>query len=149
MVQAAEAAVDAGVVGVWAQGNSGPAPGTGNQPSSSDKVISVGAVSKYFAFIQATANVTGPAPVPAAAQNVDTGGAGFGPTIEGKHIGPAPYVPAMAVAKPEVPAANRNLGCSIDQGPDNVSEEARPFPAGSLTGKIALIERGVCNFSDK
>jgi subtilisin family serine protease len=149
MVQAAEAAVDAGVVGVWAQGNSGPAQGTGNQPSSSDKVISVGAVSKYFAFIQATANVTGPAPVPAAAQNVDTGGAGFGPTIEGKHIGPAPYVPAMAVAKPEVPAANRNLGCSIDQGPDNVSEEARPFPAGSLTGKIALIERGVCNFSDK
>ena len=25
----------------------------------------------------------------------------------------------------------------------------RPFAAGSLTGKIALIERGVCNFSDK
>ena len=24
-----------------------------------------------------------------------------------------------------------------------------PFPAGSLTGKIALIERGVCNFSEK
>jgi subtilisin family serine protease len=149
MVQAAESAVDAGVVGVWAQGNSGPAQGTGNQPSSSDKVISVGAVSKYFAFIQATANVTGPAPVPPAAQSVDTGGAGFGPTIEGKHIGPAPYVPAMVVAKPEVPAANKNLGCSIDQAPDNVSEEARPFPVGSLIGKIALIERGVCNFSDK
>jgi subtilisin family serine protease len=149
MVQAAEAAVDAGVVGVWAQGNSGPAQGTGNQPSSSDKVISVGAVSKYASIVQSVANVTGPAPVPAAAQNVDTGGAGFGPSIEGRHIGPAPYVPAMAVAKPEVPAANKNLGCSIDQGADNVSEEARPFPAGSLTGKIALIERGVCNFSDK
>jgi subtilisin family serine protease len=142
MVQAAEAAVDAGVVGVWAQGNSGPAQGTGNQPSSSDKVISVGAVSKYFAFIQATANVTGPAPVPPAAQNVDTGGAAFGPTIEGKHIGPAPYIPAMVVAKPEVPAADKNLGCSL-------AGDARPFVDGSLTGKIALIERGTCNFSDK
>jgi subtilisin family serine protease len=149
MVQAADAAVDAGVVGVWAQGNSGPAQGTGNLPSASDKVISVGAVSKYAAIVQSTANVTGPTPVPAAAQNVDTGGAGYGPPIDGRHIGPAPYVPAMAVAKPEVPAANKNLGCSIDQGPNNVSEEARPFPAGSLTGKIALIERGLCNFSDK
>jgi subtilisin family serine protease len=146
MVQAAEAAVDAGIVGVWAQGNSGPAQGTGNLPSASDKVISVGAVSKYSAVILATANVTGPPPVPAAAQNVDTGSAGFGPPINGKHIGPAPYVPAMAVAKPEVPASQKNLGCSLAPTED---EAARPFPAGSLTGKIALIERGTCNFSDK
>jgi subtilisin family serine protease len=142
MVQAAEAAVDAGVVGVWAQGNSGPAQGTGNLPSASDKVISVGAVSKYSAVILATANVAGPPPVPAAAQNVDTGGAGFGPPINGQHIGPAAYTPAMVVAKPEVDVSQKNLGCSL---PNDV----RPFVDGSLTGKIALIERGVCNFSDK
>jgi subtilisin family serine protease len=147
MVQAAESAADAGVVGVWAQGNSGPAQGTGNQPSSSDKVISVGAVSKYAAIIQSTANVTGPAPVPPAAQNVDTGGAGFGPPIDGRRIGPAPYVPAMVVARPEVPAAQKNLGCSLNTNADDPA--GRPFAAGSLTGKIALIERGVCNFSDK
>ena len=27
--------------------------------------------------------------------------------------------------------------------------DVSPFPAGSATGKIVLIERGVCNFSDK
>ena len=43
MVQAAEAAVDAGVVMVFAQGNSGPAEATGNSPANSPKVIAVGA----------------------------------------------------------------------------------------------------------
>ena len=47
MVEAAESAVDAGVVGAWAQGNSGSATATGNLPSAFDKVISVGAVTKY------------------------------------------------------------------------------------------------------
>ena len=73
MVEAAESAVDAGVVGVWAQGNSGPATATGNLPSASDKVISVGAVTKYATLIQSTVNVTAPPPVPASLQNLDTG----------------------------------------------------------------------------
>ena len=39
-------------------------------------------------------------------------------------------------------ATNKTLGCSL-------AGDASPFPAGSLTGKIALIERGICNFSEK
>jgi subtilisin family serine protease len=130
MVQAADSAVDAGVVGVWAQGNSGPATGTGNLPSASDKVISVGAVTKYATLIQSTVNVTAPAPVPASLQNLDTGPAQFGPSMVNNHIGPAPYVPAEAVV------AGNVEGCS-------------PYPAGSLTGKIALIARGTCEFGFK
>ena len=39
-------------------------------------------------------------------------------------------------------ATNKTLGCSL-------AGDVSPFPAGSLTGKIALIERGICNFSEK
>jgi subtilisin family serine protease len=130
MVQAADAAVRAGVVGVWAQGNSGPATATGNLPSASDKVISVGAVTKYETLIESTVNVTAPTPVPPSLQNLDTGPAQFGPSMVDQHIGPALYVPAQAV----VPG-NEN-GCN-------------PYPAGSLTGRIALIQRGVCEFGFK
>jgi subtilisin family serine protease len=129
MVQAAEAAVDAGVVGVWAQGNGGPATGTGNLPSSSDKVISVGAVTKYETLIESTVNVTAPTPVPANLLNLDTGPATFGAPMLGRHVGPAPYVPAAA-------AGSNAIGCN-------------PYPAGALTGKIALIERGICEFGVK
>jgi subtilisin family serine protease len=131
MVHAAEAAVDAGVVGVWAQGNSGPATATGNLPSASDKVISVGAVTKYETLIQSTANVTAPTPVPAGLQNLDTGPANFGPSMVNRHVGPALIVPIQRV----LPSADPQ-GCSA-------------APAGSLTGAIALIERGTCEFGAK
>ena len=121
MVQAAEAAVDAGVVGVWAQGNSGPATATGNLPSASDKVISVGAVTKYATLIQSTVNVTAPTPVPDNLRNLDTGPANFGPSMVGQHIGPTGYITSSA-------AGGDAFGCGI--------------PAGSMTGKIALMERG-------
>jgi subtilisin family serine protease len=130
MVEAAEAAVDAGVVGVWAQGNSGPATATGNLPSASDKVISVGAVTKYATLIQSTVNVTAPTPVPANLVNRDTGPAQFGPSMVDQHIGPALYVPSQAVV------AGNVEGCN-------------PYPAGSLTGRIALIQRGTCEFGFK
>ena len=48
-----------------------------------------------------------------------------------QHIGPALYVPSPTA----VVAGNAN-GCN-------------PYPAGSLTGKIALIQRGVCEFGVK
>ena len=128
MVQAAEAAVDAGVVGVWAQGNGGPATGTGNLPSSSDKVISVGAVTKYATLIESSVNVIGRPDL----QNLDTGPASFGPSMVGRHVGPANYVPAQVLNS----GANPAEGCGT-------------YPAGSLTGKIALIVRGTCEFGAK
>ncbi len=128
MVQAAESAVDAGVVGVWAQGNSGPANGTGNQPSSSDRVISVGAVTKYETLIQSSVNVIGRSDL----QNLDTGPATFGPSMVGQRIGPANYVPAEALNNGAIPAE----GCG-------------DYPAGSLSGKILLVARGTCEFGLK
>jgi minor extracellular serine protease Vpr len=125
MVEAAEAAVDAGVVGVWAQGNSGPATATGNLPSASPKVISVGAVSKGETISPGTLDVT-TAGAPANLRGMDVGPAGYGPQIT-TTFGPAPYAPA---------SGGTNLACA-------------PLPAGSLAGKIAVVQRGVCEFSTK
>jgi minor extracellular serine protease Vpr len=130
MVQAAEAAWDAGVVGVFAEGNGGPATETGNLPAASLKTIAVGAVTKYATIIQGTVNVTAPTPVAANLQNLDWAPAAFGAAVTGR-VGPAAYIPAEVA----LPAGGPN-GCTA-------------FPAGSMTGKIAVIQRGVCEFSTK
>ncbi|MGH9244374.1 MAG: S8 family serine peptidase [Acidimicrobiales bacterium] len=129
MVQAAEAAVDAGVVMVFAQGNSGPARATGNSPANSPRVIAVGASTKNVTIVPGVIDVTAPEPVPAELTALPVGPAQFGEQLT-EPLGPAQYVPA------EVASGGDPLGCS-------------PFPAGSLTGAIALIERGVCEFSTK
>ena len=53
----------------------------------------------------------------------------FGPPLGDNLFGPAPYLPVVALGVPP-------LGCD-------------PLPAGSLNGQIALIERGICAFSQK
>jgi minor extracellular serine protease Vpr len=138
MIQAADNAVDAGVVMVFANGNSGPDPETAISPAISPKVIGVGAVTKDAAIVPGFITVTEPAPVPANLVGLPFGGAGFGPQMT-TTVGPAVIVPAESVS---TAASNKSLGCSL-------AGDASPFPAGSLTGKIALIERGVCNFSEK
>jgi subtilisin family serine protease len=125
MVQAAESAVDAGVVGVYAEGNSGPATATGNLPAASPKLIAVGAVTKNTTITPGFVDVTSPAP-PANLVGRDVGAAGFGPQIT-TSFGPHPYAPA---------SGGTNLACAA-------------LPAGSLAGKIAVIQRGVCEFSTK
>ena len=127
MVQAAEAATDAGVTMVFAQGNSGNATGTGNSPANSPKVIAVGAVSKSATIVPGRIDVTNPGPV-AGLTNLDVGAAQFGAQIT-TALGPAQVVAVQSVG-------TGTLGCSA-------------LPAGSLTGKIAVIERGVCEFSTK
>jgi subtilisin family serine protease len=127
MVQASEAAVDAGVVMVLAQGNSGPDHATGNSPANSPDVIAVGAVTKNSTIVPGVIDVTNP-PDPALA-NMPVGPAQFGPQVT-TTVGPAPFIPA------QVASGGSSLGCA-------------PFPAGSLAGAIAVIERGVCEFSTK
>ena len=129
MVQAAEAAVKAGVTMVFAQGNSGPAEATGNSPANSPDVIAVGATTKDVTIVPGQIDVTAPAPVPANLTAMTVGPAQFGAQLTAP-LGPAPYVPAQVVG------GGSSLGCN-------------PFPAGSLTGAIAVIERGVCEFSTK
>ena len=129
MVQAAESAVKAGVTMVFAQGNSGPAEATGNSPANSPDVIAVGATTKDVTIVPGQIDVTAPAPVPANLTAMTVGPAQFGPQLTA-NLGPAPYVPA------QVASGGSSLGCA-------------PFPAGSLAGAIAVIERGTCEFSTK
>jgi subtilisin family serine protease len=136
MIQAADDAVDAGVVMVFANGNAGPDPDTVISPAISPKVIGVGAVTKDSAIVPGFITVTAPSPVPANLTGLPFGGALFGPQAT-TTVGPAVYLPAQTVA-----TNGSSLGCSL-------VGDASPFPAGSLTGKIALIERGICNFSEK
>jgi subtilisin family serine protease len=138
MVQASEEAVDAGVVMVYSNSNAGPDTDTVGSPAISDKVISVGAVTKNTSIVPGFITVTAPTPVPANLQNMPFAGAAFGPQVTST-VGPAVYIPAETVS---TAASNKTLGCSLPG-------DASPFPAGSLTGKIALIERGTCNFSEK
>ena len=137
MIQAADNAVDAGVVMVFANGNAGPDTATAISPAISPKVIGVGAVTKDAALVSGSISVTAPPPVPANLTGLPFGGASFGPQATST-VGPAEYVPVQNISAPA-----SSLGCSNNPG------DLSPFPTGSLTGKIALIERGVCNFSEK
>ncbi len=138
MIQAAEDAVDAGVVTVFANGNSGPDQGTAISPAISPKVIGVGAVTKDTALVAGSINVTAPEPVPANLKDLPFGGAVFGPAVSSS-VGPALIVPAERFS---TNPTNPSFGCSL-------AGDVRPYPAGSLNGSIALIERGTCNFSEK
>src|SRR5207253_4408804 len=97
MIQAADNAVDAGVVMVFANGNAGPDTATANSPAISPKVIGVGAVTKTQAIAPALADVTGPEPVPAELTNLDLAAAQFGPA-DVNSIGSHEYTPAESVA---------------------------------------------------
>jgi subtilisin family serine protease len=136
MIEAAEDAVDAGVVMVFANGNSGPDTATAISPAISPKVIGVGAVTKDATVVPGDVSVTAPTPVPSSLTGLAVGPALFGPSATST-VGPAVYLPAQSVA-----ANGSSLGCSL-------AGDASPFPAGSLAGKIALIQRGTCNFSEK
>jgi minor extracellular serine protease Vpr len=138
MIQAADNAVDAGVVMVFANGNAGPDTATAISPAISPKVIGVGAVTKDAALVSGSISVTAPAPVPANLTGLPFGGASFGPQATST-VGPAEIVPVENIS---TATTNKSLGCSL-------AADASPFPAGSLTGKIALVQRGVCNFSEK
>lgn len=138
MIQAAEEAVDAGVVAVFANGNAGPNTATVNSPAISPKVIGVGAVTKDSALFPGSVSVTAPEPVPANLKNFAIGGAAFGPSATSV-VGPAALIPGERVS---TAATDKSLGCSL-------AGDVSPYPANSLSGTIALIERGTCNFSEK
>jgi subtilisin family serine protease len=129
ITQAAAAAVDAGVIVVFAGGNEGPDPSTAGSPAYSDRVISVGAASKPAAISAGFVDIVGPENIPEALTGNNYTIAGFGSLITGEVFGPAPYLPVLV---------QDGTGLACD-----------PLPEGSLAGQIALIERGVCEFSLK
>jgi subtilisin family serine protease len=118
---------DAGIFVATSAGNSGPNPGTIGSPANSPWITAVGNTT-IGRIIANTLDVTGPAPVP--------------PALEG----------IAAVRGSESPPISSDIEADIiysgDVDPDNILG-CDPFPAGSFTGSIALIQRGVCPFSDK
>ncbi|MHB0859098.1 MAG: S8 family serine peptidase, partial [Anaerolineae bacterium] len=121
---ALQAAMNAGVVVVAPAGNAGPAPGSASRmPGGMERVITVGSVSKDRTVVWDVVDVTAPEPVNPLLMSLSFGRALFGPAIE-TLVGPAPYE--------EVPSG----ACSA-------------LLPRSLSGKIAVIERGVCPFADK
>lgn len=129
IAQAAEAAVDAGVTVVFAAGNEGPGLSTAGSPAYSDRLISVGAISKSRIIAAGFVDVVAPEGVPEVLQSKPFGIAEFGEPVRDRLIGPLSYLPVAAVAAD-------GLACN-------------PLPPGSLSGQIALIERGTCVFSLK
>lgn len=128
---AANAAADAGVVVVFAAGNSGPSKSTVTSRDLTNQIIVVGASSANQTIAAGFVDVVPPnegVSVPGPLTDRAYGGANFGPTIR-EMIGPAPYLPVQSLGV-------SSLGCD-------------PLPADSLSGHIALIERGVCHFSLK
>lgn len=126
---AANAAADAGVTVVFSVGNDGPYESTADSGDFTNKLIMVGATTTSQTIAAGFVDVAGPGAVPETLKGFPYGGADFGPLLEGDMFGPASYVPVETLAASP-------LACE-------------PLPAGSLQGKIALMERGTCHFSVK
>jgi minor extracellular serine protease Vpr len=122
---AAEAAVAAGRVVVIAAGNDGPDTATISSPGIAPSAITVAA--------STNAHIVGPVINVANATGISNLLTGVGSTLGAgssavfdSALGPMPYV-----------------------DPDPQGRACSSLPSGSLTGKIALIERGNCNFVNK
>lgn len=129
ILAAANAAVDAGVTVVFSNGNEGPNASTTGSPGFGDKVISVGASTTAKTIAANFADVVAPPDVPDALHNRRFAAASFGPQVEDTPFGPSSFVPVSAITK-------SSLACT-------------PLPANTLSGRIALVERGTCGFSVK
>ena len=124
---ATEAAVAAGRIVVIAAGNNGDggAPMTINSPGIAPSAITVAAATNAH-VVGPVISVAGPGPVSASLTGIGSTRGANGPEGFDSVIGPLPYVDADPQGR----------GCG-------------GIPAGSLNGKIALIERGVCTFAAK
>ncbi|UCC62773.1 MAG: S8 family serine peptidase [Anaerolineae bacterium] len=136
LVQAYEAAVDAGVVVVFSTGNAGPDYNTTGAPSS-PKFIEVGASMTKRAYYNEV-KVTAPEPVTDTLQSfagrefVDIDAS----AIPSTDIGPLPYIPCNLLGNPDTTLPDVTVGIT----------QTEPY---SSTGWIALIPRGTHPFTTK
>jgi Subtilase family/PKD domain/PA domain len=129
--KALDAAVDAGVVVVGSSGNAG-ANGDSNNTGSwklSPKVITV-ANSSHGRIFSNAVSVTGPETPPAA--------------LVGR-----PGVAAAAPAPPIGSTITGEYAVAPGGSAGSAGEACTELPAGSMTGKIALVARGTCTFDVK
>lgn len=121
-------AARAGIFVAMSAGNSGPGDGTTDHPSSD--YISVGASTTSGTLASGRFSVTAPTPVDDNLKDMPFTIAGFGGAFPPGGVYNFAYLPA-AVADP------LNIeGCNA-------------WPAGTFTGKAALIRRGTCEFGVK
>jgi len=125
------AAIDAGVVVVFAAGNEGSGPGTVSHPGSLPRVLTVGSFDTGRSYA-GKVDITGPTPVPEELLDMPAVKGAISPSFADAPIGPLPLLSAKLVAK----GGMAKIGCA-------------PFPYGVFDGAVALIERGECYFSEK
>lgn len=128
--QAVENAVAGGMTVVVAAGNTGDTAGTIESPAVAPSAIAVGSsTNSHVVGPGARLTVAGTVPPELSNIGATVGQGGTASSALTTPIGPAAYVDVSTFD-------NNNRGCS-------------GLPAGSLTGKVALIERGNCGFSSK
>ena len=109
-------------------GNAGPDSGTSDH--SSDQYISVAASQSGGTLASGRLSVTAPTPVDPALNDMAYSSATFGGSLAPGGLYPFSFLPAISVD----PA--NDIGCNA-------------WPAGTFTGKAALISRGTCEFGVK
>lgn len=130
LAAAVENATAAGVLTVASAGNSGDRPYVTGTPAAAPTALSVAATENPSTLTVPQMTIDGEGDVDAIFQ---TWSAELTETISG----------VVQYGDGEGGALN---GCSLD--PDNPTE-SNPFPPGSLDGKIVMVDRGACFFSEK
>jgi subtilisin family serine protease len=125
------AALDAGVVVVFAAGNEGSGPGSVSHPGVLPRVLTVGSFETGRSY-GGKVDVTGPTPVPEELTGLTAVKGTISPSFADDPVGPMPLVSAKLVAK----GGMAKIGCA-------------PFEYNVFDGAVALIERGECYFSEK
>jgi subtilisin family serine protease len=128
---AVENAVSAGMVVVVAAGNDGDTgPMSIDSPGVAPHAITVAASSNGH-VIGPTVGVVTPGPVSSDLQKIESTQGQTCSLDFPAVIGPLSYIDESTIEK-------KKRACKADK-----------LPAGSMTGKIALVQRGICTFSDK
>ena len=121
-------AYNLGVFVSMSAGNAGPGLGTGDHPSA--EYINVAASTTDGTLASGVMNIILPEPISPSLQGLSYSGAAFGAPLPIGSVISYTYVTAVSVD-----AANFE-GCNA-------------WPAGTFTGKAAVISRGACDFSAK
>jgi subtilisin family serine protease len=140
--KAVEMATMAGVLVVTSTGNSYDKPYIAGTPGDTPSALATAATNNPSGFWQ-IAEITAPASI------VGAIGAGFQPwsaPLTSVIEAPVIYFPHPTTDPLYV---TETLGCSVGANPNSTAAGTEPYPAGSLTGKIVLVDRGTCSASIK
>jgi subtilisin family serine protease len=134
---AVDNATEFGVLTVSSAGNGGDRPYVTGTPSSAPTALAVAQTEVPSANFLPLMEVTAPASI-----------ADFYPAVFQSWSAPL-MAPLEAPLQYGDGAGGNLLGCSLGSDPNSTADGDAPFPAGSLAGKIVLVDRGTCNFSIK